>query len=185
MNYMTKSFGLLGLITLLAIGCSKDEQHVAPTDDNEAITTVTLRLINKAVSSDTITATIENLTTNADFSKATLNLKANTIYTGAITLLDKTKTPTLDATEEIREKTNEHLFVYTPSTGLALTITLTDKDTNPAPGPFPVGLITEMKTGTAGSGKLKVVLRHQPNVKDGTSAPGSSDLDTDFPVTIQ
>ena len=185
MNYPTKSILLFSVSVLLAGACKNDEQNVAPTDDNEAITTATLTLTNKATPTDIVTATIENLNTTADFSKATLNLKANTTYTGAISLLDKTKTPTLDATEEIREKLNEHLFVYTPSTGLALTITLTDKDTNPAPGPYPVGLTTEMKTGAAGSGKLNIVLRHQPNVKNGTATPGSSDLDTDFNVVIQ
>ncbi|AKD55423.1 hypothetical protein [Spirosoma radiotolerans] len=185
MNYPTKSILVLGLMSLLAGACKNDEQNVAPTDDNEAITTATLALTNKTTPTDIVTATIENLNTTADFSKATLTLKANTTYTGAISLLDKTKTPALDATEEIREKLNEHLFVYTPSTGLALTITLTDKDTNPAPGPYPVGLTTEIKTGAAGSGKLKVVLRHQPNVKNGTATPGSSDLDTDFNVVIQ
>jgi hypothetical protein len=185
MKYTQKPFLVFCLISLLAGACKKDEENVAPTDDNEAITTATLTLTNKATPSEVVTATIDNLNATADFSKATLALKANTTYTGAVTLLDKTKSPALDATEEIREKTNEHLFVYTPSTGLALTVTLTDKDTNPAPGPYPVGLATEIKTGAAGSGKLKVVLRHQPNVKNGTPAPGTTDLDVDFNVQIQ
>ena len=165
--------------------CNKDEQNVAPVDDNEAITTATLQLTNKANGADVITATIDNLNSQANFSKATLTLKANTTYSGVIMLLDKTKTPILDATIEIKEKANEHLFVYTPSSGLNLTVTLTDKDTNPAPGPYPIGLTTDVKTGAAGTGNLNVVLRHQPNVKNGTSSPGSSDLDTTFPVVIQ
>ena len=185
MNYPAKPIIVFGLMLLLAGACKNDEQNVAPTDDNEAITTATLTLTNKATPTDIVTATVENLNTSADFSKATLTLKANTTYTGVISLLDKTKTPTLDATEEIREKLNEHLFVYTPSTGLPLSVTLTDRDTNPAPGPYPVGLTTEMKTGSAGSGQLKVVLRHQPNTKNGTATPGSSDLDTYFNVVIQ
>lgn len=176
--------GLLCVLLLIA-GCSKDEQNVTPTDDNEAITTATLTLTNKASPTESVTATVENLNTTADFSKAALNLKANTTYTGAITLLDKTKTPTLDATQEIREKLNEHLFVYTPTPANLLTITLTDKDTNPAPGPYPVGLTIELKTGAAGTGKLNVVLRHQPGSKNGTATPGTSDLDTNFTVVVQ
>lgn len=170
---------------LLTVACNNGEQNVTPTDDNEAITTATLTLTNKANQSEVVTATIENLNTTADFSKATLNLKANTTYTGVITLLDKTKTPTLDATAEIKEKANEHLFVYTPTPSTLLTVTLTDKDTNPAPGPYPIGLTTEIKTGAAGTGKLKVVLRHQPNAKNGQATPGTSDLDTDFTVVVQ
>ncbi len=183
------------LLFLLAVGllagaCKKDEQNVDPTDDNEAITTATLSLTNTASATDVVTGTIENLNTSATFTNATLNLKANTTYNGSITLLDKTKTPTVDATEEIREKTNEHLFVYmympTGTTTSTMSVTLTDRDTNPAPGPYPVGLTTRMQTGaTAGSGSMHVVLRHQPNSKDGTATPGSSDLDTSFPVGIK
>ncbi|GAB3496776.1 hypothetical protein GCM10027341_16070 [Spirosoma knui] len=178
---------LLFVVSLLVLtqACTNDEENVAPTQDNEAITTVTLNLTNQAVPTETVTATIDNLTTQADLSKATLTLKANTTYTGSITLLDKTKTPVLDVTAGIRTEANEHLFVYTPSSGLALAVTITDKDTNPAPGPYPLGLQTELKTGAAGSGKLKVVLRHQPDVKNGMATPGTSDLDTDFNVVIQ
>ena len=185
MNHLKKQSIWLACIVLLAGACTKDEQNVAPTDDNEAITTATLTLTNKAIPTEIVTATVETLNTTADFSKATLNLKANTTYTGVVSLLDKTKTPVLDATLEIKEKANEHLFVYTPTPVTLLTITLTDKDTNPAPGPYPIGLTTELKTGAAGSGKLKVVLRHQPNAKNGTPTPGTSDLDTDFTVVIK
>ncbi|MCK8493965.1 hypothetical protein M0L20_19015 [Spirosoma sp. RP8] len=189
MQLMRKALWMVLPVMLLAGACKKDEENVAPTDDNEAITTATLTLTNKANASDVVTATVENLNTTADFSKATLNLKANTTYSGVVTLLDKTKTPTLDATEEIKEKANEHLFVYTytATTGAAssLAVTITDEDSNPAPGPYPIGLTTDMKTGAAGTGKLKVVLRHQPNTKNGTATPGSSDLDTDFSVVVQ
>lgn len=185
MKIAQKPLILFMLIALLTGACKNEEQNVAPTDDNEAITTATLTLTNKATPTEVVTATIENLNTTADFSKATLTLKANTTYTGVVGLLDKTKTPTLDATAEIREKANEHLFVYTPSTGLALSVTLTDKDTNPSPGPYPIGLTTEIRTGAASSGKLKLVLRHQPSTKNGTAVPGTSDLDTDFTIVIQ
>ncbi|QJD79973.1 hypothetical protein [Spirosoma rhododendri] len=183
------------LLFLLAVGlmagaCKKDEQNVDPTDDNEAITTATLSLTNVASPSEVVSGTIENLNTSASFTNATLNLKANTTYNGSISLLDKTKTPTVDATEEIREKTNEHLFVYmympSGTTTSAVSVTITDRDTNPSPGPYPVGLTTRMQTGsTAGSGSMHVVLRHQPNSKNGTEQPGTTDLDTSFPVVIK
>ncbi len=111
-------------------------------------------------------------------------MKANTTYAAQILLSDKSKTPATDVTAEIKDRQNIHLFVYTPTTGLNLTVTITDKDTNPAPGPYPVGLQANMVTGAASTGKLNVVLRHQPNTKDGTAAPGSTDLDTNFGVVI-
>lgn len=184
-----KTIWFVLFVALLAGACKKNEENVAPTDDNEAITTATLTLTSQTTPVQTVTATVENLNTNADFSRASLTLRANTTYTGAISLLDKTKTPTLDVSAEVKDEANEHLFVYTftPATGspASMTVTATDKDTNPAPGPYLIGLSTQVRTGAAGSGKLKVVLRHQPNAKNGTATPGTDDLNTDFNVTIQ
>lgn len=185
MQSVRKSLGIVLAVSLLVGACNKAEQTVAPTDDNEAITTAILSLTNTASTQDVVTATIENLNTTADTSKATLQLKANATYSGVVQLYDKTQTPTLDATVEIREKANEHLFVYTPSPASLLTVTITDKDTNPAPGPYPVGLTFSLKAGAAATGKLKVQLRHQPNAKNGTATPGTDDLNVDFPVIIQ
>lgn len=186
MHHTLKKFWLLLLpIGLLFTSCKKEEQSVAPTDDNEAITTATLQLINKANSADVVTATIDKLNATADFSKATLNLKANTTYSGIILLSDNTKTPATDATVEIKDRQNEHLFVYTPAPTTLLTVSITDRDTNPSPGPYPIGLTYEVKTTAAGSGTINVVLRHQPNSKNGTATPGTTDLDTTFPVLIK
>lgn len=189
MYKIRKSLWFVLAISLFAGGCKKEEENPTPTDDNEAITTATLTLTSQTTPVQTLTATVENLNSSADFSRASLTLLANTTYTGSISLLDKTKSPTLDVSAEVKEEANEHLFVYTftPTNGspASLSVTATDKDTNPAPGPYPIGLATQVRTGAAGSGKLKVVLRHQPDVKNGTATPGTTDLDTDFSIIIQ
>lgn len=173
---------LAGLLT----ACNMEEQSVAPTIDNEALTTATLQLTNKANAADVVTATVDKLTTTTpDFSKATLNLKANATYTGVVLLSDNTQTPATDVTAEIKDRQNIHLFVYTPAPANLFTVAITDKDTNPAPGPYPIGLTYNLMTTAAGTGTLNVVLRHQPNTKNGTAAPGSTDLDTTFPVVIK
>ncbi|AWM32499.1 hypothetical protein [Hymenobacter nivis] len=147
-----------------------------------------------------------------DVSKANLALKANATYTGQLGVLDKSQTPTFDVGKEIGEsRTTYHHFFYQPlptnqsyvipaptgadtyptpiptplpsTTPLNLTVTTTDVDTNSPP--LPLGLKTSFKTGAASTGYLRVVLRHQPNTKDGTYAPGSTDLDVGLNVTIQ
>ncbi len=173
-------------LSLIVASCSFPERMVAPTNDNEAITTVMLTLTNQADSTDVRTALIDNLGSNRpDFSRDTLHLKPNTVYTTKIGLVNKLTDPFTDATVEIRELANEHLLVYTPTTGLNLTVTITDRDTNPAPGPYPIGLTAIVSTGAASTGKLGVVLRHQPDTKNGTPTPGTSDLDTSFEVVIR
>lgn len=59
------------------------------------------RKTNQTTPVQTVTVTVENLNTSADFSRATLTLRPNTTYTVAITRLDKTKTPTLPASSAL------------------------------------------------------------------------------------
>lgn len=220
MIHFKKSVTRIALCVLVLASCNHDEKVVAPTISNEGLTTAQLQLINDADGSDKPTAQWEQLLDNngnplpVDVRQATLNLKANATYTATIVLLDKTQNPVYNVSEEIRQRSNYHLFFYQPlpttspliipnnypadpndlypepiptpipsGDALALTITITDHDTNPQQ--YPVGLATKFTTGVAGSGWLRVVLRHQPNLKDGTFAPGSTDLDVGFNVKIQ
>jgi len=146
-----------------------------------------------------------------DVSKALLNLKPNATYNVTVGLLDKTQTPTFDVAAEIKDRANIHSFFFQPlpttqalvipaptgadtyplpiptpvPTGapLNLTVARTDRDTNTTP--LPVGLTNTFVTGAASTGYLQVVLRHQPNSKDGSYTPGSTDFDAGFRVTIQ
>lgn len=65
---------------------------------------------------------------------------------------------------------------------LNLTVTRTDEDTNNPP--LQIGLKDNFVTGAASSGILRTVLRHQPNAKNGTYDPGSTDLDVTYAVTV-
>jgi hypothetical protein len=190
MQLFKKAVVLMLPISVLFAACNRDEQNPTPTDDNERITTATLSLTNTAAPTEIVTATIDGIgDAQPNVTGATLSLKTNATYNGSVSLLDKSKTPTVNQTDDIRQEANEHLFVYTytPATSspASLTVTATDRDTNPTPGPYPVGITTSVRTGAASTGTLNVVLRHQPNVKNGTATPGSSDLDVNFPVVIR
>lgn len=174
---------LLALTACLLTACDNNEQDVAPTDDNEAITTATLQLTSKTNAAEIVTATIDNLTTTPDVSKAVLNLKPNTAYSARILLANKNVTPTVDVSAEVKNEQNDHLFTYSPATGLNLTVAITDRDTNPTP--YPVGLTADITAGAVSTGRLNVVLRHQPNTKNGTTASGTVDLDVNFDVIIR
>jgi hypothetical protein len=206
------------LLTGLA-GCNKDEEVVAPSVENEAVTTMTLTVTNAALATDTQTATWEQLldsqgnpvSTGPNVSQANLTLKPNATYNVTVGLLDKTQTPAFDVAAEIKDRANIHSFFFQPlpttqalvipaptgadtyplpiptplPTGapLNLTVTRTDRDTNPTP--LPLGITNTFVTGAASTGYLQVVLRHQPNLKDGTYAPGSTDFDAGFRIAIQ
>jgi len=149
-----------------------------------------------------------------DVSQATLALKANASYTARIFLLDKTQMPVYNVSEEVKDRANYHLFFYQPlptsqplaipnnypadkndlypapiptpipaGDPLALTVSITDHDNSLQQ--YPVGLETKFITGSKGTGWLRVVLRHQPSLKDGSFAPGDTDMDVGFNVVIQ
>jgi hypothetical protein len=70
-----------------------------------------------------------------------------------------------------------------PATALNLSVSRTDMDDNNPP--MQIGLQDNFYTGAASTGTLRVVLRHQPNAKNGTYPPGSTDLDVQYAVTIK
>lgn len=174
---------ILAIIPLFIASCSKTSVDAA--DENELITTIKLNFTANGT-----TQTFSYSDPDGDGGKAptidNISLKANTTYTMTIQLLDESKSPVSNITDEVSAQRDEHLFIYTPSPSTLLTYTYTDKDSKN----FNVGLTGSVKTGATATGKLKVQLRHQPSVggkpsKDGTAAPGSDDVNIDFNVAIQ
>jgi len=177
---LTSVFALL----LLWSACNKKEQAVAPPlPGNEPLTSLVLKAINTNDATDTPSASWIQLdptgTTSPDTSHAMLRLKAGASYNVTVQLLDSLN----NITSEIKERENYHLFCFDVAPGLSLTCKPTDLDTNPTP--LPIGLQDLFTTGVASAGYLEVTLHHQPNVKDGTCAPGSVDIDGTFTVKIQ
>jgi hypothetical protein len=187
---MKKLIGIFltaGLITLAFFGCKKDEKTVSPPlPGNEFLTTVRLIATNSTNASDVQIASITDTTIIANppdsINTPTLNLKANTVYNVQVLFLDETKKPPGNVTDDIYDRRNYHLLCFEVSGGANLTVVRTDKDTNNPP--LEIGLQDSFTTGTASSGKLNVQLRHQPNAKNGSCDPGSSDADVNFNIVI-
>ncbi len=173
---------LLLAAPLVFSACKKDEDP-EPDEDNEQITTVTYVLTPTTAGASTATVTwrdVDGPGGNAP-TIGTLNLKANTSYTGAITLLDETKNPVANVTDEVAKESDEHLFIYEGTPASLLSITRTDR----AAKNLEIGLTTRVVTTAAGTGSLKITLRHQPGSKNGTATPGDTDAEVTLPVTVQ
>ena len=185
-----KSLIVISSLALMGFHCKKDEQVVTPPiPGEEYITTVKLRLENLANPNDTIWATWKDLTpddTNApDTTLAIINVKKNNSYKLAVYILDETKSPAEDITPDIRKEGNYHRFFLIPSNSIAnkVVVTPTDYDSN-SPALY-IGLNNLVTiSDTIASGKLEGILKHQPNTKDGTLAPGSTDIDVFFQFNI-
>ena len=174
-------------VALLFTSCKKDEE-IEPTDDNELITRVELKFTDVAANTS-LTYTFQDKdgdpkTAPEKFDKIVLN--KGVTYTVSVGVYDDTKSPVADITEEIAEESDVHLFVYKTTPAALLTTTILDKDKNG----LPIGLSASVLTqSTAGTGKLNLLLKHQPElngvkVKTGQEAGGSTDIDLLFDVEI-
>ncbi len=196
MNMKTKKstwvFVVFAMIAVLILdGCKKkkDDPEPAPNEE-ELITTVKLKVKNTLLSSDSTEVVWKDIDGDGGNPPVigTLTLKANSFYSGYLTLLDESHAGhTHNITDEINNEKEAHQFFY-QSTGNLSNFTYVDFDANGKP----VGLRFSFQTGAAGSATLRIVLRHQPNKSatgvasgDITNAGGTTDVDITFPVTIQ
>lgn len=181
------SFAFFGMLTLALLwtGCTK-EDPVVPNQE-EVITTLTYTLT--PTGGTPVVMTFKDL--DGDGGNAPVitggTLMANTTYTGAIVLLNETETPAENITLEITEEAAEHQFFF-ESTVTGTTVAYGDLDTNGKP----IGLVSTVTTGAAGTGNLKVTLRHEPNKDatgvaggDITNAGGETDIEVTFPIDVQ
>jgi hypothetical protein len=187
-----KTAKLLLLLPLFATGAfltGCDNEDPDPVNEEELITTVTLTLTPQGGGDPVVfqfkdpdgiggAAPVVSVDT----------LAPGTAYAGALTLLNESVNPAEDIGDEVEEEGEEHQFFFQVSAGLELTFTYNDQDA----GGTPLGLKTNWTTGAAGTGTLKIILRHEPNksaagVADGdiTQAGGETDVEVEWPVVIQ
>lgn len=181
----TRLLALLFISVLTFSSCKKDDHDDDDHDhEEELITTLTYTLTS---GTDTVTLTFKDLDGEGGAEgtyEVSGSLTANTVYSGAVTLLNETEDPAENVTEEIEEEAEEHEFFYS-STNPLIDVAKTDLDANGNP----IGLTTTLIAGGApGPASLTIVLKHEPTKpNDGTAsgAGGSTDIEVTFNVTVE
>ena len=181
---------LLAFCGLLFFSACEDDPE--PVNEEELITTVKLTFTKSG--STPIVAQWKDLDgpggNNPVLTPATVTLAANSTYAVAVEMLDETKSPAEDITEEIEEEDDEHQLFFGRSTNLNLAIAYGDTDKNGKP----IGLSNTFTTGAASTGTLTVILLHEldksaTGVTQGNpaNAGGETDIETTppFSITIQ
>lgn len=175
-------------------GCGDDPKK---EDAPELITKVTLTFTPTEGDDIVVTAIDSDGDGPQDMVLDDINLAANTMYDLNITLANHLASPEIDITEEVAEENDEHLFLFSWTNNLFATpsgdgnidsrsheVDYQDLDENN----YPVGLETRWQTINAGgSGKFRIVLKHQPGIKSLTSGidDGPTDLDLKFDLTVE
>ena len=183
-----KTIGLLFILlagALTFVSCEKDDPEIP--NEEELITTVKYTLKPQPDGS-AVVFQFRDLDGDGGNQPVftTAALKPGTIYSGTLELLNEAEMPVEYITEEIEDEGDEHQFFFISTNNIL--VKYNDTDLNGKP----VGLKTTLTTGTAGSGKLKIILRHQPNknnsgvaIGDITNAGGETDIEVEFNVVIQ
>jgi len=123
-----------------------------------------------------------------------ITLNDSTTYLAEIILLDETKTPVDTISNEVVEEGQEHMFFFEQSNpignpysatlfGSNVKITYLDLDINNRG----IGQQFKIKTNSNTAGfqhPFTITLRHQPDAKDGTFAPGETDVEIRFKVKV-
>ena len=171
---------------VFAFSCKKDDHDHA--HESELITTLRYTLV-PASGGEPIVLTFKDLDGDGGNAPVITSgiLAANTVYNGSLELLNESKTPSVNITTEIQTESTAHQFFFVV-TGANFAVKYTDQDTKGKP----LGLKSQLTTQQASTGKLQIVLRHEPNkdatdVANGviTNAGGETDIQVSFDVTIR
>ena len=188
MNRIKNNALKLFIFSFLAISlfsCADDDdatpqQPISP-NDAELITTVKLELTDQNQMISVFSFTDLDGDGGNPPVIDTIKLNKNLSYTVSAIFLDESDSNDVeDITEEILEEDDEHLICFDIENIDGLTIRRTDSD-----GTYEVGLASMWNvsdTAVATNGIVRLTLKHQPDVKDGSCAPGDTDVEVDFPV---
>lgn len=177
---------LLLAATTLFTACDKDDDE-GEGNEEEVITTLTMKLTPVGGGS-TIQFSYDDPDGPGGASPtiSPVTLQANRQYNFEVELLDKTKNPVADITEEVEEEADEHRMYFITGNNINISQLNTDG------AGLPLGTTGVLATAGAGTSTLRVVLRHYggnpPNkaANDPVDSPkSSSDADVTFNVTIQ
>ena len=174
---LNRFFYLLPVAALFLLPACNDDDMEEPENEEELITDMTFALTGGG---ETVTLTFSDPDGDGgnDPTISGGTLQANTTYTGVITL----SSPDENITEEIEEEADEHVFLFRSSPA-SLIASVTRDDAGAT------GLESTIVTGDAGSGDFKVILRHEPDksadLNDFDAVGGETDIEVDFPITVQ
>ncbi len=170
-------------LTVLYTSCKKKVTPPPNPNEEELITTLLLHFTDSAGVHPSVTSIYKDVDGDGGNNPTqwdTIKLKPNTTYYAEILLLDNTKSPADTISNEVLEEAKDHLFCFTV-TNLNVNVKRTDLDINN----LEIGLQSKWYTGANGMGSVQVVLRHQPDIKTGSCALGSSDVDVSFQCKIE
>jgi hypothetical protein len=186
-------------IVLVQSGCEVDDP--VKEEVPELITTVTLTFTPQSAGGPVVVSAVDPDGEGVQDIQIDdpIHLIRNTTYTLTISLINGLADPTqpeYDVGVEVKEEADEHMIFFSWTNNLfnspvgdgnvdnpADLVNYLDEDENE----LPLGMVTSWTTSAPTSGELRIILKHQPDLKSpqSDSHTGETDLDITFPVEVQ
>lgn len=166
---------------LFTVACS-ESSHDHDHGEHDVVTRITLALVPSGTT-DTVRVTWDDSDGPGGQPPTidTLQLLANTTYTGEIRIYNATITPVEDLTSTIVSEGDQHQFFFSATVN-GIVIMPTDQDVNG----LPIGQQFRLITGAAGTGSVGIDLSHydDPAKKDGQMPSDETDISIDLPAVV-
>jgi hypothetical protein len=189
-NYFQKFAKVLFISTLLASSACVKKTNTPPSNEEEEINTVRLTLTGNGTTTTYNWKDLDGPAGNLPVAD-TVRLAPSTQYQCDVSLVNQSNNVDNDLTPEIRNESNEHQLFFAVEGNRNLTVVYNPNDFDNNTPPKPIGLRTNFATTIPGNGSLKVVLRHQPDLKQaitntlGDSTLGDTDVEIRMPYKVQ
>lgn len=195
LNRMAKGALILFTVSALASACKPDKEEDPYNHDDhdhneeELITTVraSFAQVGGGHSAEFSWVDIDGDGGNAPVILGD-TLLAGTSYNVSLLVLNESESPADTVSNEVADEAAEHQFFFSTTGGSLTWASYGDTD----PNGLPVGLLSTWVSMGAGSGQLRIILRHEPNkgaagVSGGdiANAGGSTDIDVEIPYLVQ
>ena len=171
---------LFATTILLSSACNRDDDDNNPNEE-ELITSVILTFTAPGGTSTSFSFKDKDGDGGADPVVDDITLVAATNYSLTVKFLDESNPADVeDITQEVAGENTEHLVCFEAEGNVPLPVA-EDMDDNGKP----LGLASRLITAAAGTGKLTVRLKHQPDKNAATPCDtGDTDVEATFNVVV-
>jgi hypothetical protein len=173
----------VAVISGVSMSCSKDDNDEAGNEE-ELITTLRVTMVETgAAGSSTFTfRDIDGPGGQAPTTFDSIVVNASRNYSVTLQFLNESVSPAEDITTEVLAEADDHQVYFTPVVVSITTLNL-NKDNNG----LDLGTTSTWNTGAAGTGIMRITLKHKPGTKAAGDpvSKGETDVEVEFPVRLK
>jgi hypothetical protein len=174
--------GIAALFSLMILSCGKDETAI--DGDGELITTLRVTM-TEAGSTGSQVFTFRDVDGPGGQNPSAFDsiiVNANRSYSVALQFLNESVSPAVDITPEVVAEANDHQVYFEPA-GVVINVLNPNLD---GIG-LPLGTTSTWNAGAAGTGRMKITLKHKPGTKAAGDpvSKGETDVEVEFNVRLK